>query len=195
MTLPTQLSLLRIALTFVIMGLLFHAAPRSAIAAAALFVIASFTDWLDGFLARHWNLKSDLGALLDPIADKVLVLGTFLAFVQLGLVPAWMVLVIALREFLITGVRLVAASRHVVLAAEPEGKHKTVSQMAALLIIFAVLIADQQGTWTPESPTGLWLSRAVTASLWIAVSLTLYSGAKFFWQHRAVLRDVVQHTP
>ena len=191
MTLPTQLSILRIVLTFVIMGLLFQATPGSTVLAAALFVLASFTDWLDGFLARRWNLKSDLGALLDPIADKVLVLGTFLSFVQLGIVPAWMVLVIASREFLITGVRLVAASRRVVLSAATEGKHKTVSQMGTLVVIFASLITYQQGAWTPGSPAAIRLDNLIEACLWVTVLLTVYSGYMFFWQHRSVLRDVI----
>ena len=191
MTFPTQLSLLRIVLTFLIMGLLFHGSARATAAAAILFVTASLTDWLDGFLARRYNLKSDLGALLDPIADKELVLGTFLAFVQLGIVPAWMVLVIALREFLITGVRLIAAGRRVVLSAAKEGKQKTVSQIGTLLVLFGALISYQHGGWTPGSEAGMWIARAVAACLWVTVALTLHSGFMFFWQHRAILRDVV----
>ena len=191
MNLPTKLTLLRIFLTFVIMGLLFVPGWVAKAAALAVFLFAGLTDWLDGLLARRWRQTSSLGALLDPIADKVLVLGTFLAFVQLGLIPAWMVLVIALREFLITGVRLFAVSRRFVLSAAKEGKHKTVSQMATIVVILSVLLV-QEGMGERLS------ERAVTAMqglllgcLWIAMVLTVISGASFFWRHRSVLRDAV----
>jgi CDP-diacylglycerol--glycerol-3-phosphate 3-phosphatidyltransferase len=188
-TLPTQLSLLRIALTFVVIGLLLRAVPATTIAAAVLFAIASFTDWLDGYLARHWNLKSDLGALLDPIADKILVLGTFLAFVPFGLVPAWMFAAIALREVAVTAVRLAAARRGVVLAAEKEGKYKTVFQMLTLLILFWNLIDAQLAPPYSDARAHPILPHAAAVSLWVTVALTLYSGATFFWQHRLALRN------
>ncbi|MDP3723405.1 MAG: CDP-diacylglycerol--glycerol-3-phosphate 3-phosphatidyltransferase [Candidatus Omnitrophota bacterium] len=191
MTLPNKLTLLRILLTFVIMGLLFVPGWVAKAAALAVFLFAGLTDWLDGLLARRWRQTSSLGALLDPIADKVLVLGTFLAFVQLGLIPAWMVLVIALREFLITGVRLFAVSRRLVLSAAKEGKHKTVSQMVTIVVLLSVLLIQE---WMGERLS----ERAVTAMqglllgcLWIAMVLTVISGASFFWRHRHVLRDAV----
>ncbi|MBI2104214.1 MAG: CDP-diacylglycerol--glycerol-3-phosphate 3-phosphatidyltransferase [Candidatus Omnitrophica bacterium] len=159
MTLPTKLSVLRIVLAFLVMGCLFVPGWAAKLAALALFLAASLTDWLDGYLARRWRQTTPLGALLDPIADKVLVLGTFLAFVQLRLVPAWMVLVIALREFLITGIRLYVAGRRLVLPAATEGKHKTVSQMVAIIVILAVLVLQ-------ELPGGPWRSRSLAASGW-----------------------------
>jgi CDP-diacylglycerol--glycerol-3-phosphate 3-phosphatidyltransferase len=163
-------------------------------AALLVFIVASLTDWLDGYLARRWGQTNPLGALLDPIADKVLVLGTFLAFVQLGLVPAWMVLVIALREFLLTGVRLFAASRHIVLAAAREGKHKTVSQMVTIIVIFAAVIA-READGSPALPEAFSavLSGLVSACLWVTVALTVVSGASFFRRHWRVLRDAVAH--
>jgi CDP-diacylglycerol--glycerol-3-phosphate 3-phosphatidyltransferase len=191
-TLPSQLSVLRILLTFVILALLLTPGWPAKVAAIAAFGVASLTDWLDGFLARRWNQTSPLGALLDPIADKVLVLGTFLGFVQLRLIPAWMVLVILLRELIITGVRLFAASRHVVLAAAKEGKHKTVSQMLTIVVILAVLLAREAA-----GPSGMNVSldRALSAGillcLWVTVILTLISGGSFFWRHRTVLWEAV----
>ena len=188
MTLPTKLTLLRILLTFTIMALLFI--PGGAAKATALggFGLASLTDWADGYLARRWHQTSALGALLDPIADKVLVLGMFLAFVQLGMIPAWMVLVIALREFLITGVRLFAASRHVVLSAAKEGKHKTVSQMVAIVVILVVLLIQEwRGPGAVSARALTAMQGVVLGSLWIAMVLTLISGASFVWRHRAVL--------
>lgn len=193
MTLPTKLTLARLLSTFVIMAFLFVPGWIAKAVALAGFLLASVTDWADGYLARRWRQTTPLGALLDPIADKVLVLGMFLAFVQLRLIPAWMVLVIALREFLITGVRLFAASRNVVLPAAKEGKHKTVSQVVAILAILVILLVQE---WLGKESIS---ARAVAAMhwtmlgcLWVAMVLTVISGASFFWRHRAVLRDAAR---
>ena len=192
MTLPTKLTFLRIALTFLIMGCLFLPGwPAKAIALAG-FIVASATDWLDGVLARRWHQTSALGALLDPIADKVLVLGVFLAFVQLRLIPAWMVLVIMFREFLITGVRLFAVSRQVVLPAAKEGKHKTVSQMVTIVIILGVLILQEMlGSRGMSPQLAMGLQWTILGCLWMTMLLTVISGTSFFWRHRHVLRDAV----
>jgi len=192
MTLPTKLSCLRIFLTFLIMWLLFIPGVLAKSVALCGFLLAAFTDWLDGYLARRWSQTSALGALLDPIADKVLVLGIFLAFVQLGLIPAWMVLIIALREFLITGVRLFAASRHVVLPAAKEGKHKTVSQMVAILAVLILLTTEEWLGRKGIAPEAIEFMRwAIVGSLWTALLLTVISGASFFWRSRHLLRDAV----
>ena len=106
MTLPTKLTLLRILLAFFVMGLLFIPGWPAKTAALLGFLAAGATDWLDGYLARRLGQATPMGALLDPIADKVLVLGIFLAFVQLRLIPAWMVLIIVLRESFITGAQV-----------------------------------------------------------------------------------------
>ena len=189
MTLPTKLTILRIILTFVVLALLFAPAPHAKAGALAVFLVAGFTDWLDGYLARTWNQRTPLGALLDPIADKVLVLGLFLAFVQLSLIPAWMALVIAAREFLITGVRLVAASRHVVLSAEKEGKHKTVWQIFTIFMVLLSLALEEVLGLSPEHRR--FLEGFILACLWVTMILTVGSGAMFFWRHRTVLRDAV----
>ena len=192
MTLPTKLSLLRIFLTFVIMALLFIPGWPAKAAAFALFVVAALTDWLDGFLARRWNQMTPAGALLDPIADKVLTLGMFLAFVEMRLIPAWMVLIILFRELLITGVRLFAASRHIVLAAAKEGKHKTVSQMGTLIVIFIVVVLLERPEWATLPPfVPRVLATAITVCLWVTMILTVTSGALFFWRHRHVLKDAM----
>ena len=196
MTVPTKLTLLRILLTFVLMGLLFIAGWMAKAVALGCFLLASATDWLDGYLARRWRQTTPLGALLDPIADKVLVLGTFLAFVQLRLIPAWMVLIIILRESLITSVRLFAASRGIVLSAAREGKHKTVSQMVTIVVIFCVLILREWLGRDALSPrTSASLQWVVLACLWITMGLTVISGTSFFWRHREVLRDAAMKKP
>ncbi|MBI3011825.1 MAG: CDP-diacylglycerol--glycerol-3-phosphate 3-phosphatidyltransferase [Candidatus Omnitrophica bacterium] len=192
MTLPTKLTLARLLSTFVIMAFLFVPGWIAKAVALAGFLLASVTDWADGYLARRWRQTTPLGALLDPIADKVLVLGMFLAFVQLRLIPAWMVLIIALREFLITGVRLFAASRNVVLPAAKEGKHKTVSQIVAILVILLILLVQE---WLGRSAISVraiaMMQGIVLGCLWVAMVLTVISGASFFWRHRSILREAM----
>jgi CDP-diacylglycerol--glycerol-3-phosphate 3-phosphatidyltransferase len=192
MNLPTKFTILRILLTFLTMALLFVPGWPAKASALGCFGLASLTDWLDGTLARRWDQQTALGALLDPIADKIMVLGLLLAFIQLRLVPAWMVLLIMSRELLITGVRLVAASRGVVLAAANEGKHKTVSQMVAIVVILAVLllreaVAPDRLAWRVDQA----LHQLIIGCLWVTMLLTLISGVSFFWRHRSVLRDAL----
>jgi len=192
MTVPTKLSFLRIALAFLVFSLLMVPGLPAKAAALVCFLIASLTDWLDGWLARRWNQVSSLGALLDPIADKILVLGTFLAFVQLELIPAWMVLVIMVRELLITGVRLFAASRAVVLSAAREGKNKTVSQMLTIAVVLVViLIREYYGAAGVPQAMERHLMDIVLGCMWVTVVLTIVSGASFFWRHRLVLWETV----
>lgn len=192
MTLPTKLTFFRILLTFLLMGLLFVPGWPAKLAVVIGFLLASATDWLDGYLARRWRQTSDLGAILDPIADKVLVLGLFLAFVQLRRIPAWMVLIIVLRELVITGVRLFAAGRGVVLSAATEGKHKTVSQLVTVFLILVALVVEElpasQAWATSLAPP---LHVAVLGCLWVTVVMTVVSGTAFFWRHSTVLRDAV----
>lgn len=192
MNVPLKLTLLRILLTFVIMGLLFTTGWPAKLAALVGFLLASMTDWLDGYLARRWHQTTPLGALLDPIADKVLVLGMFLAFVQLRLIPAWMVLIIVLRELLITGVRLFAASRHVVLQAAKEGKHKTVSQIVTICVVLSMLVIREfVGYSSVPASMETTMQWAVLGCLWVTMIFTVISGTTFFWRHRVVLMDAV----
>ena len=190
MTVPTRLTVARFLLAFVVMALVFVPGWIAKASALAGFLLAGLTDWLDGYLARRWQQTSPFGALLDPIADKVLVLGIFLVFVQLRLVPAWMVLVILLRELVITSVRLYAASRNVVIAAAREGKNKTASQMLAILLVLVLLLMREllEGR---QPAFEEWMARLVLASMWVTVLLTMVSGATFFWRNRALLTDAV----
>ena len=125
--------------------------------AALIFVIASVTDFFDGYIARSWDQKTKLGAILDPLADKMLILAAFLGLMMLGRASAWAVYLILIREFFITGFRVVMASDGVEVTASMAGKVKTVSQMFAVGFLLM--------SW----PGGELL-------LWIAVALTLYSG-------------------
>ena len=132
--------------------------------AALIFVIASVTDFFDGYIARSWDQKTKLGAILDPLADKMLILAACLGLMMLGRASAWAVYLILVREFFITGFRVVMASDGVEVAASMAGKVKTVSQMFAVGFLLM--------SW----PGGKLL-------LWIAVALTLYSGFEYIFAY------------
>ena len=192
MNLPNQLTLSRIILSFAIILFLLTPGVPAKGAALALFILACLTDWWDGRLARRRGLVTDFGILMDPIADKVLVLSCFVAFVQLGVVPAWMVVAIATREFLVTGLRLFALGKGQVLPAEAAGKHKTVSQMVAIFVTLIVLVV-REGLAGTEATGALWMGR-MEAVIWglamLTVVLTLTSGVSFLWRHRRLILNL-----
>ena len=136
MNTPNKLTMLRIGLAFVCIGLILKNSLVSLIFSFIFFILASITDFLDGYLARKNKLTSDLGRLLDPIADKILIIGVLCAFLELGVINTWMVSLIMLREFIVTGLRLYGLNRGVVLEAKRLGKHKTVSQVVGIFVIF-----------------------------------------------------------
>ena len=176
MNLPNKLTTLRMILVpvFIVLYLLGQNIP-----ALIVFIIASFTDYLDGHLARKNNLVTDYGKIMDPLADKLLVTSALVCMVQTGLVPAWMVIIILAREFAITGLRSVVASKGIVIAAAWSGKVKTVTQMIA--IIFLLL-----NNW-PFSLIGFPFA---TIMLWIAVIMTIYSGAEYIYKSRELFQDM-----
>src|SRR4051812_18535646 len=122
MNLPNQLTLARLLLCAVFTVFMSLDAPFTGVAALVVFILASLTDWLDGYLARKWNQITDMGKLLDPLADKILISAAYIGFVAQDLIPMWVVVCIIAREFLITGLRTIAAAKGVVLAAERIGK-------------------------------------------------------------------------
>ena len=144
MNLPNLLTLSRIPILFGVVGFLYLPFAGANSLAFVLFIIGALTDWADGYYARKQGLVSNFGKLMDALTDKVFMVGLFISLLVIGILPEWtlpLLLLILSREFLITGLRLVAASEGVVLAAEKSGKHKTVSQMvAAILLLFAVAI-------------------------------------------------------
>ena len=190
MNLPNKLTVSRLILTaFFLMALLFDF-PYHYTVALVLFVAASLTDLFDGIIARRRNLLTDFGKLMDPLADKVLICSAFIAFIELDWMPAWMVILIVARELAITGLRLLAASKNLVLAAERQGKNKTISQITAIIALlvthshadwgivgqlFAFEIADQAWAW--------WVAEI---SKWVAVALTALSGFLYLWKNREV---------
>ena len=144
MNLPNLLTLSRIPILFGVVGFLYLPFSGASSMAFVLFIIGALTDWADGYYARKQGLVSNFGKLMDALTDKVFMVGLFISLLVIGILPEWtlpLLLIILSREFLITGLRLVAASDGVVLAAEKSGKHKTVSQMvAAILLLSAVAV-------------------------------------------------------
>ncbi len=142
----------RIGVTPVFLVLIFRPEIWAKWAGGLFFAWGAYSDYLDGYLARRYHLRTDLGALVDPLADKVLLMSAMLAFVQMQLVPAWMVAVIMAREFLITGLRQIAQNQKVIIAASRAGKHKTVSQIVAVSVVLAIVciratVEGTQGRW------------------------------------------------
>src|SRR5579862_2193385 len=132
-------TLSRIGVTPLYLLLIFREEVWAKWAAGLLFAWGAISDYLDGYLARKYKLNTDFGALLDPLADKILLLSVFGSFVALDLVPLWMFVIIFAREFLITGLRQVAQGQNIVIAASRAGKHKTVSQIVACSVILAII--------------------------------------------------------
>lgn len=142
MNLPNKLTILRVALIpFFLVALMVPEIPAGKWIALGIFIAASLTDMLDGKIARKYNLVTNFGKFMDPLADKLLVCSAMIAMIDLGRIPAWVVIVIIAREFIISGFRLVASDNGVVIAAGWTGKIKTVIQM----IMIIVLIADFGG--------------------------------------------------
>ena len=139
----------------------------------AIFVIASVTDWFDGYLARKNHLVTNFGKFMDPLADKLLVCSAMICLIELDRLPAWIFIVIIAREFIISGFRLIAAENGIVIAANYWGKFKTVSQM----IMIILLLLDLGGAFDILGEIFIWLSLALTV-----ISLITY-----IWQNRSVL--------
>lgn len=139
----------------------------------ALFVVASVTDWFDGYLARKNNLVTNFGKFMDPLADKLLVCSAMICMIELNRLPAWFVIIIIGREFIISGFRLIAAENGIVIAANYWGKFKTASQM----IMIILLILHFNGIFVTLEQLFIWLSLALTV-----ISLITY-----IWQNKSVL--------
>ena len=145
MNLPNKLTASRFVLTVLFLAVMFSRVRFHETIALALFVAGGVSDFLDGEIARRRKLITNFGILMDPLADKIMVCSTFIAFVGLNWLPAWMAVIVVARELAITGLRLLAASKSVLLAAERYGKHKTVSQIVAIIAIFILHSYDQWG--------------------------------------------------
>ncbi len=196
MNLPNKLTISRFLLTGLFLAVIFSEAPYHESLALLLFSAASLTDYFDGKIARRDKLITNFGILMDPLADKILVCSAFIAFVGRVWMPAWMVVIIVARELAITGLRLLAASKNVVLAAEGYGKHKTISQIVAIISVLVLMSYRQWGV-AGQSVFGFsifgqpWVAGFTALSKWVAVGLTLISGGFYLWRNRALyLQDL-----
>ncbi|QQL44947.1 CDP-diacylglycerol--glycerol-3-phosphate 3-phosphatidyltransferase [Sulfuriroseicoccus oceanibius] len=185
MNIPNQLTLLRIVLSVIFVIVLSVDMANAYLWALIIFAIASITDFLDGHLARKWNLVTDFGKLMDPLADKILVAAALVLMVQhqdasgAPLLPAWFVIVILFREFLVTGVRMLALSSKTVIAADGWGKLKTIFQIVLICVILAerATVVDLGIDLSIAEP---FLGYAIDGLFWVVLALTVYSGAGYF---------------
>lgn len=183
---PNILTLLRIALIPVIAALLLSPSREAGFWAAAVFAVASVTDWLDGYLARRMEIVTTFGKFLDPIADKLIVMAALVMILPFGRVPAWMVLVILGREIIITGLRGIASTEGIVIPASNLGKFKTIFQIVAILGL--LLHYDYQWFFSVDHPY-LYVNMHNVGMfyLWIAVVITIWSGVDYLQKFMRVL--------
>jgi len=194
MNLPNKLTVSRFLLTVAFLAVMFSQVRFHETIALVLFSAGGLTDYFDGRIARRRKLITNFGILMDPLADKIMVCSAFIAFVGLKWIPAWMVVVIVARELAITGLRLLAVSKNVVLAAERFGKDKTISQIVAIISILVLASYPQWGSFGETifgfqifgRPWSVWFTEA---SKWIAVGLTVLSGWVYLWRNRALYMD------
>lgn len=179
MNLPNKLTMLRVCMIpFFIFFLLSPSVPNGNYIACAIFILASLTDWFDGFLARKYNLVTNFGKFMDPLADKLLVSSALICFTAMDSVnlPAWIVIVIISREFIISGFRLIASDNGIVIAASYWGKFKTVSQM--IMSILLIVHLDNRAFHIAEQ-----------IFIYISVALTIISLADYIVKNRNVLTE------
>jgi len=198
LNLPNQLTVLRLGMCGLLIISMSFDWPYAATTALFIFILASLTDWLDGAIARARNLVTDLGKLLDPLADKVLTIGTLVALVERRIdghpvAPMWMVVIIMAREFLISGLRQLAARKQKILAAERIGKHKTISQIVAILVSLACLSLGEFGL--QNTLPAHFLAASQIWFYWIALIITVLSGAIYFWKNAPIVNESLEAGP
>ena len=173
MNLPNKLTVLRIVLILPFLLVLYLDVPGASYIALAIFIIASLTDMLDGKIARSRNLVTDFGKFADPLTDKMLVVAAMLWFVENGQMPGWALLIVILREFAVSGLRMVASDQGRVIAAGWSGKVKTASTMVCIVLMFLPI---------PDLVNTLCVAVIVVTTLW--------SGVEYFVKNRDCLRDM-----
>ncbi|RGY99412.1 CDP-diacylglycerol--glycerol-3-phosphate 3-phosphatidyltransferase [Clostridium sp. AM58-1XD] len=177
MNLPNKLTVLRVILIpFFVVALLWDGGENETlrIVSAGIFIVASLTDMLDGKIARKYNLVTNFGKFMDPLADKLLVCSALICLIELGQIPAWMVIIIISREFIISGFRLVASDNGIVIAASYWGKFKTTFQMIAVVLMIFNIEALQPVT---------------TVMIWIALILTVVSLVDYIAKNHKILTE------
>ena len=176
MTLASKITLVRVLLIPAYMATMYLSGGQAGLwmyLSLAIFIVASLTDFVDGYIARHYNQVTDFGKFLDPLADKLLVIAAMSMFCEWGTFPAWALMIVLTREFAVSGLRMVAGPKGKVIAAGKSGKFKTFSTMVGLCIMMAF-------------PQVAWISVAVMV---VIVATTLYSGVEYFIQNWNCLWD------
>jgi CDP-diacylglycerol--glycerol-3-phosphate 3-phosphatidyltransferase len=183
-----RLTLSRLALTVAFVAALNSSWEYARTTALIIFVIAGLTDFLDGEVARRYGVVTNFGKLMDPLVDKIMVAAAFISLVPLKAVPAWAATTVVARDFLITGLRLMASSKGQVLPAETLGKQKTSWQIITV-IFFLGLLAARELRYVNQS--SIWWTQvrdqAGPILVWITVGLTVWSGVGFAWRHRQLI--------
>jgi CDP-diacylglycerol--glycerol-3-phosphate 3-phosphatidyltransferase len=183
-----RLTLSRLALTVLFVAALNSTWEYASTAALLLFLVAGITDFVDGEIARRYGIITNFGELMDPLVDKIMMAAAFISLVPLKAVPAWAATTVVARDFLITGLRLMATARGQVLPAERLGKQKTSWQIITVIFFLALLSISEL---RHASETSTWWLRAWDEAgpvlVWITVALTVYSGLGFTWRHRELI--------
>lgn len=181
MNLANKLTMVRIILIpFFILFMSVESLPHWALISLIIFAVASYTDYLDGKIARARNLVTNFGIFMDPFADKMLVTSAFILLVDKGLIPAWIAIVIVGREFAVSGLRTIAANEGNVIPASNLGKLKTVLQMVAIVTMLLKLIIENDSFFTALTGIGPTIGILATILMYAAGFMTLYSGADYF---------------
>ena len=176
MNLPNKLSLVRVFCIPIFVALLYGDAPWCRYAAAAVFILASLTDFLDGYLARKHHWITDFGKFIDPLADKLLVLSAFIMLTEMKQLPAWFTILILARELSVDGLRLIAMTKNQVIAAGKLGKIKTASQMILIVLMLLFHLSALDG-WFP-----------MICVAWVGI-ITVWSGIDYFIRNRSVFSN------
>ena len=172
MTTANKLTIARVVMIPVFLAVLYLDVPGAKYSALAVFILASLTDFVDGYIARHYNQVTDFGKFMDPLADKMLVCAAMCWFVEIHQMPGWALLVVLLREFAVSGLRMVASDKGRVIAAGWSGKVKTFSTMVCIILMFL--------------PIPGWLNTLCVA---VIVVTTLYSGVEYFVKNADMLTE------
>ena len=178
MNTANKLTILRVVMIPAFLLVLYLNVPYANYWALAIFAAASITDTLDGYIARHYNQITDFGKFMDPLADKCLVTAAMLWFVEVGQMPAWALLIVIVREFGVSGLRMVAADKGRVIAAGWSGKVKTAATMVCLCLMLLSSYSLRELAWLD------------TVCVWVITLTTLYSGAEYFLKNRDILSDM-----
>jgi CDP-diacylglycerol--glycerol-3-phosphate 3-phosphatidyltransferase len=183
-----RLTVSRLVLTILFVAALNSSWVYASTMALTIFILAGVTDFFDGEIARRYGEITNFGKLMDPLVDKIMMAAAFISLVPLGAIPAWAATTVVARDFLITGLRLMASARGLILPAERLGKHKTSWQIITVVFFLVLLSARELKYATDQND---WWFRAWNQGgpvlVWIAVGFTVYSGLRYAWRHRDVI--------